>query len=41
VELRGCKASATLEKYGTTENVTVTPEEVQTFIDQKEKESQG
>jgi len=28
------------EKYGTTENVTVTPEEVQTFIDQKEKESQ-
>jgi len=23
------------EKYGTTENVTVTPEEVQTFIDQK------
>ena len=28
------------EKYGTTENVTVTPEEVQAFIEQKERESQ-
>ena len=28
------------EKYGTTENVTVTPEEVQGFIEQKERESQ-
>jgi len=28
------------EKYGTTENVTVTPEEVQAFIEQKEKENQ-
>ena len=28
------------EKYGTTEDVTVTPEEVQAFIEQKERESQ-